>query len=71
MSNLPAPLARDWRSGLERVKRAVRQVFGVPDYGRYLTHMQRRHPDAPVLSEREFHVVAIDRRYGGSRPKCC
>jgi len=29
---------------------ACRQVFGMPDYERYLAHAARRHPDAPVLT---------------------
>jgi uncharacterized short protein YbdD (DUF466 family) len=46
-------------------------MFGIPDYERYAAHMQARHPDKPLLSEREFHAMAIDIRYGGSRPRCC
>lgn len=60
-----------WQSRLERTRRAIRQLFGIPDYARYVEHMQRRHPDMPLVSEREYHSIAIERRYGGSRPKCC
>ena len=56
---------------LQRLRQACRQMFGIPDFDRYLAHMHARHPDAPVLSEREFHAMAIDRRYGASRPRCC
>jgi uncharacterized short protein YbdD (DUF466 family) len=56
---------------VHRVHRALRAVAGIPDYQRYLEHMGSRHPDAPVLSEREFHATAIDRRYGAARPRCC
>ena len=71
MSRRQVSLGRDWQSALDRARCAFRQLFGIPDYGRYITHMQHKHPGAPLLSEREFHAVAIDRRYGGSRPKCC
>jgi uncharacterized short protein YbdD (DUF466 family) len=59
------------RARLRIIRRALRQVFGIPDFDRYREHMQARHPDAPLLSEREFHAMAIDRRYGAARPRCC
>jgi uncharacterized short protein YbdD (DUF466 family) len=59
------------RTRLQRIRQACRQMFGIPDYERYAAHMQARHPDKPLLSEREFHAMAIDIRYGGSRPRCC
>ena len=62
---------RAWGSRVTQAQRAVRQLFGVPDYQRYREHMLSRHPDSPVLTEREFHALAIERRYGGSGPKCC
>jgi uncharacterized short protein YbdD (DUF466 family) len=52
-------------------RRGCRQMFGIPDFDRYRAHMQATHPGAPVLSEREFHAMAIDRRYGAARPRCC
>ena len=56
---------------LGALRRALRALFGIPDYGRYLEHMALRHPGAPVLTERDFHARAIDGRYGGTRPRCC
>jgi uncharacterized short protein YbdD (DUF466 family) len=60
--------AQDWRA---RVRRAYLQVFGIPDYARYLDHMGAHHPGAPVLSERAFHAQAIDRKYRKSGARCC
>ena len=60
--------ALDWRA---RVRRAYLQVFGIPDYTRYLDHMAARHPGAPVPSERAFHAQAIDRKYCKRGPRCC
>jgi uncharacterized short protein YbdD (DUF466 family) len=60
-------LAARWRG----IRQACRQMFGIPDFDRYLAHMQSHHPDAPLLSERDFHAAAIDRRYGAARPRCC
>jgi uncharacterized short protein YbdD (DUF466 family) len=51
---------------------ACRQVFGIPDYERYLAHAAQRHPGAPVLTRKEFFARQIDRRYGGTGPgRCC
>ena len=67
---MSAALVR-WRERYVLARRALRQVFGIPDFERYCEHMRERHPGAPRLSEREFHALAIDRRYGASKPRCC
>ena len=56
---------------LQVLRRGLKQVFGIPDFDRYREHMQAKHPGAPLLSEREFHAMAIDRRYGAAKPRCC
>lgn len=48
-----------------------RQLFGIPDYERYLAHAEARHPGAPVLSRRDFCAQAIERKYAKSGPRCC
>jgi uncharacterized short protein YbdD (DUF466 family) len=51
---------------------ACRQVFGMPDYERYLTHAAARHPGAPVLTRGDFFAQAIERKYGnGGGARCC
>jgi uncharacterized short protein YbdD (DUF466 family) len=50
---------------------AFRQVFGIPDYDRYLAHCAQHHAGEPVLSRREFFAQSIDRKYGKSGPRCC
>ena len=67
----PPPLHARPRTRWQLLRQAGRQMFGIPDFDRYCAHMQARHPGAPVLSEREFHALAIDRRYGAARPRCC
>jgi len=59
------------RTRVRQIRRAFRQMFGIPDFDRYVEHMQLRHPGEPVLSERKFYAMAIDRRYGAARPRCC
>ena len=63
------------RSGLRAYARALRQgcrqVFGIPDYDRYVAHMAAQHPGDPLLSRRDFFAQTIDRKYGKSGPRCC
>ena len=56
---------------LRTLGQACRQVFGIPDYERYLEHMAAHHAGEPVLPRREFFARAIDRKYGKSGPRCC
>jgi uncharacterized short protein YbdD (DUF466 family) len=57
--------------GAHGIVRICRQLFGIPDYERYLAHAAARHPGAPVLSRRDFCAQAIERKYGKSGPRCC
>lgn len=50
---------------------ACRQVFGVPDYDRYVAHARQRHPGAPLLARGDFFNQAIDRKYGKGGARCC
>ena len=50
---------------------ACRQVFGIPDYERYLAHAAVWHPGAPVLTRSDFYAQAIERRYGTGGARCC
>jgi uncharacterized short protein YbdD (DUF466 family) len=56
---------------LAGVRRAYLQVFGIPDYERYLAHMNHAHPGSAPLSRREFCARAIDRKYSRNGPRCC
>ena len=67
----PPELESRSRDSMRRLRQACRQVFGIPDYDRYLTHMAEHHPGEPVLSRREFFIRSIDRKYGKSGPRCC
>ena len=54
-----------------QVRRAYLQIFGIPDYERYLAHAAAHHPDEPALSRRDFSARAIERKYSRAGPKCC
>jgi uncharacterized short protein YbdD (DUF466 family) len=56
---------------LRRIRQAFRQLFGIPDYERYLAHASAHHPGAPLLSRRDFCAQAIERKYGKGGPRCC
>jgi uncharacterized short protein YbdD (DUF466 family) len=53
------------------VRRAYLQIFGIPDYERYLAHAAAHHPGEAPLSRRDFSARAIERKYSGAGPKCC
>jgi uncharacterized short protein YbdD (DUF466 family) len=50
---------------------SCRQVFGIPDYERYLAHAALWHAGAPVLSRRDFFAQALERKYGNGGARCC
>ena len=51
--------------------RAARMMVGVPDYGQYLAHMRREHPQEAPLNYEEFFKNRMQARYGGGRAGCC
>jgi uncharacterized short protein YbdD (DUF466 family) len=65
-----APVVRS-QDRLRGLRQACRQMFGIPDYERYLAHVAVHHSGEPVLSRREFFNRSIDRKYGKSGPRCC
>ena len=66
-----AGIPKEAASGVRGIRQICRQIFGIPDYERYLAHAAARNPGAPVLSRREFFAQAIERKYGKSGPRCC
>ncbi|HEY2824537.1 MAG TPA: YbdD/YjiX family protein [Gemmatimonadales bacterium] len=63
--------ASSWSTLLARASRSVRQVFGMPDYDRYLEHRRMCHPGEPVLGPRAFYAEQVERRYGAGVGRCC
>jgi uncharacterized short protein YbdD (DUF466 family) len=78
---LARPLSREMlrqgRAGGAALDRAlrfvalVRQLFGMPDYERYRLHHSRCHAGAPLLSEKEFVLAELERKYAGGGGRCC
>ena len=51
---------------------AARMLVGMPDYDTYVEHMQKNHPDLPVMSYEVFFRERQEARYGSKAgPKCC
>jgi len=48
-----------------------RTIIGVPDYDRYVRHMQVRHPGAPVMARAEFARARLEARYSRPGSRCC
>ena len=75
ISDLDRPGRGTLRARLRARAHVVRQgwlqVFGIPDYERYLAHRAAHHAGETVLSRREFFAQAIDRKYCRSGPRCC
>jgi uncharacterized short protein YbdD (DUF466 family) len=59
------------RSSLSRWAAVLRAVAGVPDYGRYLTHMRAKHPGDRIMSESEFDYSRLSDRYNRVGSRCC
>jgi uncharacterized short protein YbdD (DUF466 family) len=51
--------------------RTLRTIIGVPDYERYVRHMQARHPGCPVLTQAEFARERLESRYSKPGSRCC
>ncbi len=56
---------------LRDVRQVCRQIFGIPDYERYLAHAAAQHPGRPVLSRSAYFARAIEHKYGKGGQRCC
>ena len=49
----------------------LREVTGESAYDRYVEHVRRDHPDAIVMSRRDFERMRMDDRDANPRARCC
>ncbi len=49
----------------------LREVAGETAYDRYVEHARREHPDAGVMSRRDFERHRMDDRERNPRARCC
>lgn len=60
------------RSIWSSIRDFLNDIAGVPNYQRYVEHLNKHHPDQTPMSEKEFHQKATDEKYGGgSIRRCC
>ena len=59
------------RESLRRAAVVVRRIVGVPDYERYVAHVQACHPERPPLSRRDFERERIENKYNKPGNRCC
>ena len=56
---------------LARLRGALRQILGMPDYSRYVQETRDLDPGADILSEREYYDRYLTLRYGRGWFRCC
>lgn len=64
-------MSAEWKARLRALTAGWRRIVGMPDYGAYLTHCRRHHPDRPVPTEREYFEQYLKARYEGGPTRCC
>lgn len=59
-------------SAFKRINGHVKTIFGLPNYEKYIEHHKRKHPNEPLMTEKEFYVFALKERYeSGKVNRCC
>ena len=59
-----------WRT-VARAGEVLRRIAGMPDYGAYVEHLRRCHPERAVPTEREYFEQYVAARYGDGPTRCC
>ncbi|QQZ08922.1 YbdD/YjiX family protein [Heyndrickxia vini] len=50
----------------------IKTIFGLPNYQNYVAHQTRKHPNEPIMSEKEYYMYALKERYeSGKVNRCC
>ena len=62
---------REAGARIERAACVVRRVIGVPDYERYVAHLQAHHPGATPMTPEEFTQDRLVNRYNKPGTRCC
>lgn len=50
---------------------SLRLMVGLPDYGSYVAHLRREHPEREPMSYEDFFRERQAARYGGKLGRCC
>lgn len=71
MSTGLTTMLRGARTAASNVRWYVRGVVGEDAYERYVAHLRREHPDAPVPTERQFWRDTYDDMERNPKTRCC
>jgi uncharacterized short protein YbdD (DUF466 family) len=64
-------IVRETRNRFEQAAEVVRRIIGVPDYDRYVAHVQAHHPDVCPMDREEFMRQRQFDRYSRPGSRCC
>jgi len=56
---------------MARAGELLRRIAGMPDYGAYVEHLRRCHPERALPTEREYFEQYVATRYGDGPTRCC
>ncbi len=59
------------RRSVARAGELLRRIAGMADYGAYVEHLQRCHPERAIPTEREYFEQYVAARYGDGPTRCC
>ena len=59
-----------WQA-LKRTAHVVRRIIGVPDYERYVAHVNECHAGTVPMSREEFERSRLEDKYNRPGNRCC
>ncbi|WP_458414626.1 YbdD/YjiX family protein [Schinkia sp. CFF1] len=60
------------KSWFKNARCNIKTIFGLPNYEKYVEHHSNKHPNEPLLSEKEHYLYALKERYeSGKVNRCC
>jgi uncharacterized short protein YbdD (DUF466 family) len=67
----PNELISSAKDRIERAACVLRRIIGVPDYDRYVAHVNAHHPGAQPMSRDEFVKQRMIDKYSRPGGRCC
>lgn len=65
------PVAVAPSRSIARIADVVRRIIGVPDYDRYVAHLEGCHPGERAMTRDEFMRQRLNERYNKPGARCC
>ncbi|MBS4171846.1 YbdD/YjiX family protein [Bacillus sp. FJAT-49736] len=57
---------------IKKIQCNIKIIFGLPNYDQYVAHRKRKHPNEPIMSEKEYYMYALKEKYeSGKVNRCC